>query len=258
MVIAQLLCNIEAAGGGGACANLEGVLDDPTGTETPTFIGQVYQGPNTIWQSTGLTSADWTLLYDSRVLLINDVTLEGFALEGCSMFASVSFPNLTDLTAFFSGGNFIMAYNTSITSLNLPLLATVAGAFQFADLKIAVPSFPSLTSVSFDFVFAESTVTTALTLPQLTTIGGDTSINTNSNLVTFSAPNWLPTNGTTLNFTDNALDDTSVNHVLARCVAAGVTTCVIDLSGGTNAAPTGQGILDAATLTGAGNTVTTN
>lgn len=257
MVIAQLLCNIEAAGGGGTCANLEGVSDDPTGSETPTFVGQVYQGPNTIWQSTGLTSADWTLLFDSRQLVINDATLEHFAIGGSS-FISMSFPNLTDMTAFNFDGAMSIAYNTLLTSLSLPLLATIAGNLELVDLQIAAPSLPSLVSIGGALYFAESSVVTNITLPQLTTIGGLTQVRDNPNQVTFSAPNWLPTDGITIEFVGDALDAASVNHILARCVAAGVTTCSIDLSGGTNAAPSGQGILDKATLIGAGNTVVTN
>lgn len=50
----------------------------------------------------------------------------------------------------------------------------------------------------------------------------------------------------------------NINIILAACVAAGSPNGILDLSGGTNAAPTGQGITDKATLILAGWTVTTN
>lgn len=55
----------------------------------------------------------------------------------------------------------------------------------------------------------------------------------------------------------NALNSASVNRVLSALVAAGNTvTC--NLSGGTSAAPTGQGLTDKATLISNGSTITTN
>lgn len=61
----------------------------------------------------------------------------------------------------------------------------------------------------------------------------------------------------TLDLAGNSLNANSVNLVLAAALDVGGTG-VLDLSGGTNAAPTGQGILDAAALVLAGWTVTTN
>lgn len=58
----------------------------------------------------------------------------------------------------------------------------------------------------------------------------------------------------------NALNVASINALLAAFVAANKTTGTrtLNLSGGTNAAPTGQGITDKATLVSRGWTVTTN
>ena len=60
-VIAQLLCNIAAdAAAGAACCNLNG-HGSPVGVVTPTAINQFYrdESANALWQSTGLTNADW-------------------------------------------------------------------------------------------------------------------------------------------------------------------------------------------------------
>lgn len=59
----------------------------------------------------------------------------------------------------------------------------------------------------------------------------------------------------------NALPSAAVNQVLADCITTlglGNTTCHLDLSGGTNGAPTGAGITNKATLIAAGWTVMTN
>jgi hypothetical protein len=66
---------------------------------------------------------------------------------------------------------------------------------------------------------------------------------------------------TTFDASTNALTDIAVNAILADLVVAqagGNPVCTVSLSGGTNAAPTGQGLLDKATLIAAKWTVTTN
>jgi hypothetical protein len=65
-----------------------------------------------------------------------------------------------------------------------------------------------------------------------------------------------------LNFSGNAFTDAAeINKILADCVlheAANGTNVTLNLTGGTNAAPTGQGITDKNALNAAGWTVTTN
>ena len=63
---------------------------------------------------------------------------------------------------------------------------------------------------------------------------------------------------TSAGFGDCALNVGSVNAILASLVAGAATGGTLDLPGGTNAAPTGQGILDVATLISRGWSVTTN
>lgn len=106
---------------------------------------------------------------------------------------------------------------------------------------------------------------TSLSFPNLVSIdpdntqGGYLWISDCSSLTSLSMPVYEPTNGIDQTLSGNALDATSVNAFLARCVAAaGYVSGTIDLSGGTNAAPTGQGAADVVTLTGRGVTVSTN
>ena len=231
----------------------------PTGSVTPQFIGQLYNQNNgeAFFYSTGLTSADWTAISGGECPITFEPdlsTLEGGTLPDLTYATSytinfittltdtlvfpvssngytISFPNLTTVST-----NFDCSGNTVMTSLGLAALSSIDGQF-IADSSTALISIDlsSLVSVSLDF----------------TAIGC-------SSLTTLLVPIWLPTDGTNISLSGCALDAATVNLILARCVAAGVTTCTIDLSGGTNSPPTGQGILDAAALVLAGNTVTTN
>jgi hypothetical protein len=55
-----------------------------------------------------------------------------------------------------------------------------------------------------------------------------------------------------------ALTETTVNNILINALASGITSGAINLTGGTNAAPTGAGITAADTLNAAGVIVTAN
>ena len=61
---------------------------------------------------------------------------------------------------------------------------------------------------------------------------------------------------------NNQLNQSSINAILSALVAAGRTSangaCILNLGGGFNASPTGQGITDKATLISRGWTITTN
>lgn len=63
-----------------------------------------------------------------------------------------------------------------------------------------------------------------------------------------------------LDFSGNALTQTTVDAILAACVAGGSAAGieVLDLTGGTNATPSAAGLADKATLQTAGWTVTNN
>lgn len=78
-------------------------------------------------------------------------------------------------------------------------------------------------------------------------------------LSSVSFPNYLPTNGSAINFSAAALSQVSVDHVLARAVAnAAYVSGTITLDGGTSSTPSGAGLADKATLIARGVTVLTN
>lgn len=131
----------------------------------------------------------------------------------------------------------------------------------YADTHNTTYEFPTLERIDVIIYIQQCTTLLSVSFPQLTTIVGNCELNSNPALTTVSLPLWVPTNGTEINFFDDALSSGSVAHILARCVAAAVTTCVIDLSGGTNAglaSLSAQGQADYATLVAAGNTVIIN
>ncbi len=150
-----------------------------------------------------------------------------------------------------------------LSSLNAAALATVTGNFIFQTDNGLSYSFPALTSVSGSISFAGASgtnnQTTSFAFASLVTvnsmaISGFTALTT----ITLNAAAELQ-DGKNYDFTANALNAATVNAILAAGVRnAAYNTGTLELDGGTNAAPTGQGILDAATLTGRGVTVTTN
>jgi hypothetical protein len=71
----------------------------------------------------------------------------------------------------------------------------------------------------------------------------------------------LADGGSSITATGNALSAASIEQILARCVASGVTTDTILLDGGTNAnlaSLSAQGQADYATLFAAGNNTSIN
>lgn len=166
---------------------------------------------------------------------------------------SIQLPILEHITV----GDLDFGDSLLLESFSAPYLTSVIGNFSGNNLPSLVTlDVPSLITVDTDLLILVSGIVSA-TFNALVTVGGAMKW-INTTIVNFAAPNWLPTNGTVIDFSGCALSATSVNHILARCVAAAVTTCTINLSGGTSSAPTGQGIIDKADLITAGNTVTTN
>ena len=127
-------------------------------------------------------------------------------------------------------------------------------------------SWPNLTAIDPDdlqhgYLYINGCAAlTSVSFPLLTTIGdlNQTMVIVDSPIVTLAVPGVFPAM-TQLSFTGLALSAASVNAVLAACVAnAAWTGGHIHLEGGTSSAPTGQGIVNAATLVGRGVTVATN
>jgi len=254
--IAYLLCQINN-GGGGSCAALSGV-SAPTGSVTPQFIGQLYNqnGGAAFFYSTGLTSADWTEITGG----VGATEIVAGSSINNGTIAVVASDNLVKLDlSSLTGGGIDVESNAALVTLDLSALTSADGGVNIeSNPALVTPDLSALTSADGGVIVVSNDALTTLDLSALTSAAGGVNVQSNAALTSVLIPNLLPTDGIALSFNGCALDATSVNLVLARCVAAGVTTCTIDLSGGTNSAPTGQGIVDAAALVLAGNTVTTN
>lgn len=151
-------------------------------------------------------------------------------------------------------------------SLFIPLIAGVGpisftGTFSGLQLNFSnctqLPTMPN-GCVSYHALGTTSTTTlvSSTVLPHDIALGELTSRIT---AVDFSAGSSIESPDTiSWDLDTQALDVSSINAILAFCVAHGGDNGSLDTHGGTSAAPSGQGILDVATLIGRGWTVTTN
>lgn len=131
-----------------------------------------------------------------------------------------------------------------LTDISFPNLVDVVPISGDYTTQLKINNLPSLTTVD---------------LSALITVDGVFEITTNQLLTTINLASLVPTNETDYLFDGNALTAATVNAILARFVAnASYVSGSIYLSGGTNAAPTGQGLTDVTTLRARGVTVTIN
>jgi len=164
-------------------------------------------------------------------------------------------PTLSQLTGYFDCDN-----NSYLTSLSLPELTSVGGNFYCDhNVSLASLSLPMLARVGYNFYCYSNAALTSLSVPRLASVGRSFYCDLNPSLTDVDLSSYLPTNNIDHDFSGSALTAASVNHILARCVANPVYVAgTVCLNGGTNAAPTGQGIMDRITLRRRGVVVTTN
>jgi len=175
-------------------------------------------------------------------------------------------PVINNSTLVMENGAFTLQYMTP-TSVTFQNLLSVGGAttgyiLLNGNTNLTTISFPQLSSVSAYINLSGCTALTTLNIPALSSVGrwmnvsGCTSL---SHIAFNSGLSWVTGQPQPFDFSACALDAATVNAVLHMGVVGGLTTGdEIDLNGGTNAAPTGQGIIDKATLIAAGCTVNTN
>jgi len=191
--------------------------------------------------------------------------------------ASLNLPSLTTAKNFYDNGS------TNLLTINAPALTAVTvDVFCYGNLSLTTANFQSLQTVGNDFyVYTNSNMTslnvsslvtvghhfngytspklTTLSCPALTGIGNEFRFEGCTLLANVSLPVFVPKNSNSIRFDGCALTAASVNHILARCVAnPALTVSSVLLMAGTSSAPTGQGILDKATLIARGCTITTN
>lgn len=149
--------------------------------------------------------------------------------------------------------------NPSLATIYLPNLTNCNFIGVFGDSSLRAMSLPSLVSCLWLDTQDTGPSLVSAYLPNLRDFGAGLSFTGCPNFSHLDAPNLLVPDGVNLSFYDCSLDEYTVNLLLSR--AALNPDCVsgiINLVGARNASPTGQGILDKATLIGRGVTVKTN
>lgn len=148
-----------------------------------------------------------------------------------------------------------------LTTVRMPNLVTANGDVAFnSDPKLTLVEFPLLTTINSNFDMSTNASLNSISFPSLVNINKTFSIRTSPLLTSINMGNVVFANGATRQYHFNgcALPASFINHILARMVASGVTNITSNLSGGTNAAPSGQGVIDKAALIAAGCTISTN
>jgi hypothetical protein len=190
---------------------------------------------------------------------------------GTSGITTVSAPNATTFKWIDNRGN------TSVTVLESASAPLATDIYFRTSNEGQSPTLSDFTSVNFpsvtNFIRLKIRYSQMTTLDVSTVVTYDSSDNielNNNPYLTSAIIGVIGTlktiGGDTVYLSNNALTETCVNNVLALLVSLDGTNGTtefgsgktLELQGGTNAAPTGQGILDVATLTSRGCTVTTN
>jgi hypothetical protein len=169
--------------------------------------------------------------------------------------------------------NFQIFHLPSLTSFNFSNLVLVSGIIVIVDAGITSINFSSLKNVADSISFVGTSLEirqcadlTTVNIPELVSFGSGIEIKYNPNLtsLTLGTIGILKSIQQNITFEGNALDEASVNGILALLVSLdgtnGTTSFQSDvqLTGGTNAAPTGQGLIDKQTLIDRGCNVYTN
>jgi hypothetical protein len=219
---------------------------EPSATDFSNKIGWV--SVNTLEPDNGVTE----LSFDASG------TLEGSISIGFNTGVTrIVVPNATASEPGPLGSWLSAQQMPDLTEIDCPLLQSTALIRVRDNPAITSISMPSLTGgyhypSSFPSPPVLVTLFTITDNPALTTI----------NLGSFSPDIFGMTSREHQGFfQNNALTAATVNHILSRFVSNsswGSNAPTLNLSGGTNAAPTGQGIIDKATLISRGATVLTN
>ena len=238
---------------------------------TPDFVGQIYKDTNTgnLWRANSLTPGDWTLEVQNMQWKWTPHNFKFGELAGImtDYDTATSLPGITSLVATQTTfRDIIKLYRCNqLVSLNLDFLTN-----WNSDAELDVSVAPALTTFSaanlthhtgFGFTIQNCPVLTSVSMPSFidSKAGATFGFKNCATLATLSFPSAFPLNNSQWFFNDNALNASSINGILARFVAnPACVTGFIQMDGGTNSPPTGQGIADKATLQGRGLTVVTN
>lgn len=201
-------------------------------------------------------------------------------IKGSTSTVEITLINQTQAFTIDWGDGTVGNYTTALTSVKSRTYPVAgdhpifihnrnATSVSFNNVKnIALSEFPGLVALTIFYLQqAFETLQFPTTLTNLTLYYNITSIpffpasvkfitiSNNTGLV--SLPE-LPVGIIGVSLAANALSATAVNAILARARVLSSTVSFVNLSGGTNAAPTGQGIIDKNHLISLGKSITTN
>ncbi|MDD5065382.1 MAG: hypothetical protein PHQ35_11565 [Phycisphaerae bacterium] len=131
-------------------------------------------------------------------------------------------------------------------------------SFQCGNNAFTAGVIPSLRKLTALVTFTSTSNNRNGAIPDLSSNTALTNFSADSNSFTSYAGASLPVSLTTLRLVSSALPSATINSLLAMLVANGASGGTFTCNGGTNGAPTGQGITDKATLITRSWTVTTN
>lgn len=267
LAVQETLCWLGTGGAGESC---NWPTSCPTFTvETPASYGALFlydsrargfNVPNLVHASDKLyfqaSDADenYTMSYLTDINLPLLETVQGpFYCVAQKVLTRINMPLLTSVSSIMH-----IVANPLLTDLNMPNLATVGGDLEIDGNGITSFIHPLLTFVGGEFRCATDTLVT-VDLSGLTTVVGDFRME-GASLTTFRLPAFVTWGGNQWSNINSGLDAATVNYVLELLDGFGVSggTKIIDLSGGTSAAPTGAGITAKANLIGRSVVVHTN
>ncbi len=195
----------------------------------------------------------------------------GFAPTTMATLTSLTMPALVTVGTGTGSGNFAPAAMALLTTLTAAVLTTITGTFAPTTMAaLTTLSFPSLATITGAVSAVSMASLTTISFAGMVTYGSTITFTTGLGAltsVTLGTAGTLKTiSGATINISGQALTSASVNAILALLVTldgTGGTTLwgagkTLNTSGGTSGAPTGQGIVDKATLQARGATITTN
>lgn len=199
--------------------------------------------------------------------LVNMPNLSGIAApflvfnDNLSIVNCPSFLTYTESNTAAVGGTIAIQNCSNLVSVTLSLLtSTSQDLFLNGNPLLTSISMPAgfISGVGFSIAGCTSLVSFATSFLGA---GADQDFSGCTSLTTFNCPAWGVTDGTTVTFNGDALNSGSIDLILARAVASGMTTGTIDLSGGTNlshASWSAGALADETTLTTAGVIVLSN
>ena len=176
-----------------------------------------------------------------------------FQIDNNATLTSISFPILNKII-----GAYIKINNPLLSSIAIPMLTSIKGDTELyiSSAKLSLLIFPALTSCSKLKIYSGDFLT-SISFPALNTIESLT-ISGNKSLSSIGIPSLVTANS--INFENNSLINIQVNSLLNKLLSINPSSGKnINIEGQTPfAPPTGQGIMDKATLINTGNNVVTD